>query len=114
MKQFTPFQTKRANVLIRAECCNYVQGNWDALDAGEPVPCPQIASQSMLCLWFKNAVLPIDKTLCAELSTPDKQKPCAKCGALFQSSSNRAKYCNLCVNQIKRDQARERMRRKRQ
>lgn len=113
MKQFTPLQTKQVNALIRAECCNYFDGNCTVLDVGEAVQCPQIASQSMLCLWFWGAVLPCNKPLCAELFTPDKQRVCAKCGGLFQSSSNRAKYCNQCVNQIKRDQARERMRRKR-
>lgn len=113
MKRFTPQQTKRVNALVRAECCNYFQGACDALDVGEPVPCPQIASQSCLCLWFKRAVLPYDKALCAELSAPDIQRHCVKCGAPFQPASNRAKYCNKCVGQIKRDQARERMRRKR-
>ena len=104
MKQFTPQQTKQVNALVRAECCNFFQGNCDALDVGEAVPCPQIASQSMLCLWFQKAVLPIDKVLCAELAPPDTQKHCVRCGGVFLSSSNSVKYCRACARKVRREQ----------
>ena len=82
MKQFTPQQTKQVNALVRAECCNFFQGNCDALDVGEAVPCPQIASQSMLCLWFQKAVLPIDKVLCAELAPGHAKALCKVWGGV--------------------------------
>lgn len=104
MKQFTPQQTKQVNALVRAECCNFFQGNCDALDVGEAVPCPQIASQSMLCLWFQKAVLPIDKVLCAELAPPDTQKHCVRCGGVFLSSSHSVKYCRACARKVRREQ----------
>jgi len=45
------------------ECCNYDNGNCIALDDGEECICVQSISYSLLCKWFRTAVLPIDKPL---------------------------------------------------
>ena len=44
-------------------CCNYDSGNCLALDDGEKCVCVQSISYSLLCRWFRAAVLPQDKEL---------------------------------------------------
>ena len=55
-------QYRRARKLVRA-CCNYDNGNCIALDDGEKCVCVQSISYSLLCKWFRAAVLPMDKGL---------------------------------------------------
>ena len=56
----------------------------------------QSISYSLLCRWFKVAVLPLDAALCAEITKGrDEIKRCAVCGAAFTPNSNRAKYCRI-------------------
>ena len=73
-------QYRRARKLVH-ECCNYIDGNCIALDDGEECVCVQSISYSLLCRWFRAAVLPQDK----ELET-----------ALFHSLD--AKLCAVCVS----------------
>ena len=66
------------------ECCNYCNGNCLLLDDGEECVCVQSISYSLLCRWFKVAVLPLDAALCAEITKGrDEIKRCAVCGAAF-------------------------------
>ncbi len=88
----TPAQHKRANALIHKLCCNCVDGQCIMLDC----ECPQRISYSVCCKWFRNAILPQDKSLFAEVIEPDKKKKCAICGKAFVPKSNRAKYCSEC------------------
>ena len=99
----TPGQRRKANALIRKTCCNYDNGNCIALDDGEECVCVQSISCSLICKWFVNAVLPADKTLCAQIMG-QKVKHCAACGAVFAPGSNRAKYCASCAAQVHRRQ----------
>ena len=55
-------QYRRARRLVH-ECCNYDGGNCIALDDGEECVCVQSISYSLLCRWFRAAVLPLDKEL---------------------------------------------------
>ena len=55
-------QYRRARKLVH-ECCNYIAGNCIALDDGEECICVQSISYSLLCRWFRAAVLPQDKEL---------------------------------------------------
>ena len=55
-------QYRRARRLVH-ECCNYDCGNCLALDDGEECVCVQCISYSLLCRWFRAAVLPLDKEL---------------------------------------------------
>ena len=75
--------------------------------------CPQLISYSLLCKWFKVAVLPADKLLYAELYQTGDRKKCTECGTSFASSSNSVKYCPDCRKRITRRQAAERMRKRR-
>ena len=94
VKRLTPPQSRKVNALVRRTCCNYDNGNCILLDDGDECVCPQLISYSLLCKWFKTAVLP-------------------ECGAFFASTSNSVKYCPVCRKRITRRQAAERMRKRR-
>lgn len=93
--RLTPSQRSRCNRLIKRLCANYDDGNCLLLDDGEPCVCPQTISYSLLCRYFRNAVLPAEKELYADIF---KQRTyhCAECGAAFVPNSNRQKYCLSC------------------
>ena len=97
-------QLRRAKKLIRKLCCNYDHGNCLALDDGEPCVCVQGISYSLLCNWFRAAVLPLDESLETALLHQKEQKRCAVCGHPFLPGSNRAKYCETCAKRVHRQQ----------
>jgi hypothetical protein len=111
--RMTPAQRKRANALIRRECCNYDGGNCLMLDDGEETVCVQSISYSVNCKWFRRFVLLGDAALEAEIFQSGGVKRCAVCGAAFVPKSNRAKYCGKCAKAVHRKQknASERKRR---
>ena len=114
LRRLTPPQCRRANTLVRRECCNYDGGNCILLDDGETCVCPQTISYSLLCKWFRAAVLPLDRELTAELFTPEDKRRCEVCGVSFASASNNVKYCPDCRKWITRKQAVERKRKQRE
>ena len=59
------------------ECCNYDGGNCIALDDGEECVCVQSISYSLLCRWFRAAVLPLDRELETALFHRLDAKRCA-------------------------------------
>ena len=65
--RMTEGQLRRARKLIRRLCANYDEGNCLALDEGEGCVCVQSISYSLLCRYFKEAVLPADAELCAAI-----------------------------------------------
>ena len=75
-------QYRRARRLVH-ECCNYDGGNCIALDDGEECVCVQSISCSLLCRWFRAAVLPLDRELETALFHRLDAKRCAVCEALF-------------------------------
>ena len=99
--------------LVRRECCNCDNGHCILLDDGDECVCPQLISYSLLCKWFRIAVLPLDKLLYAELFKTEDKKRCTVCGAFFASKSNSVKYCPDCRKRITNRQAAERMRKRR-
>ena len=84
------------------DCCNYDDGNCLLLDNGEECVCPQSISRSLICKWFRAAVLPTDKGLCAALLHRERARPCAECGTMFVPRSNRGKYCENCAAIVRR------------
>ena len=71
VKRLTPPQSRKVNALVRRTCCNYDNGNCILLDDGDECVCPQLISYSLLCKWFRAAVLPADRLLlCGAL--PDR------------------------------------------
>ena len=113
IKRLTPPQSRKVNALVRRTCCNYDSGNCILLDDGDTCVCPQLISYSLLCKWFRIAVLPADTELYAELYHAEDMRRCSVCGAPFSSSSNRAIYCPDCRKRITRRQTAERMRKMR-
>ena len=113
IKRLTPPQSRKVNALVRRTCCNCDNGNCILLDDGDYCVCPQLISYSLLCKWFRIAVLPADKELYAELYRTEDMRRCSVCGAPFASSSNRAIYRPDCRKRITRRQTAERMRKMR-
>ena len=99
-------QHRRARRLVH-ECCNYDGGNCLLLDDGEPCVCVQSISLSLMCRWFRVAVLPLDGELAAALLCRGSRKRCAVCGAAFVPKSNRGKYCPDCAGRMKKIKAAE-------
>ena len=60
VKRLTPPQSRKVNALVRRTCCNCDNGNCILLDDGDYCVCPQLISYSLLCKWFRIAVLPAD------------------------------------------------------
>ena len=110
--ELTPSQRRQCNRLIKRLCANFDDGNCLLLDDGEPCVCPQTISYSLLCRYFRNAVLPADKELYTEIFKQRTYR-CAECGAVFTPNSNRQKYCTVCSKRIHRKQKTESERRRR-
>ena len=113
LPRMAPAQHRRANALIRWECCNYADGDCIALDDGNACACPQKISCSVCCKWFRWAVLPLDGTLEAGVFRDKDLKRCAVCGCVFVPKSNRAKYCPDCAARVHRRQKAESERKRR-
>lgn len=94
--RLTPKQRQKANALIKRLCANYDGGNCLVLDDGEPCVCVQSISYSLLCKYFRNAVLPAEPMLeAAILGT--RFGRCVSCGAPILKKGNRKKYCGKCA-----------------
>ena len=74
IKRLSSRQSRKVNTLVKKECCNCENGNCILLDDGDTCVCPQLISYSLLCKWFRIAVLPLDKLLYAELYQTDCRK----------------------------------------
>ena len=103
-------QARRVRQLIRRLCANYDGGNCLRLDNGDPCPCPQLMTFSLLCKYFRKAVLPTDPELSASIFHKPIGRRCHLCGAPVISLSNAAKYCPLCA--IKERRRRDALRKK--
>lgn len=112
LPRLTPKQRQRANALIKRLCANYDNGNCLALDDGEPCACVQSISYSLLCKYFRKAVLPTEPLLEADILGTRFEK-CVSCGAPIIKKGNRKKYCEKCAQRAYKKQQAEYARRKR-
>lgn len=103
----TEAQFRRAKKLIRKLCANCENGNCLLLDDGEVCVCPQLISYTLLCRYFRAAVLPTDKALYDEIMRTDSRKRCAECGAVFAAESKNVLYCKACAARRTRRKKRE-------
>ena len=99
--------------MTRAGCANNDLGNCLLLDDGDDHVCVQAISYSLLCRYFREAVLPADKKLYAEIVRDDSLRRCEVCNCPFAAGSNRAKYCPACAGKIRRKKKAENERKRR-
>ena len=106
-------QFRRARKLIRRLCANCEGGNCLLLDDGDPCPCPQMISNTLICKYFRAAVLPNDRELWAKILGGGPTQRCVICGKPIYRASNAAKYCVNCAarERRKKDAARKRKKR---
>ena len=102
--------------MTRAECANNDCGNCLLLDDGDACVCVQAISYSLLCRYFREAVLPLDPVLEAALTAEGnapETRPCPICGGAVLADG-RMRYCSpACAGAALRKQKREYMRKKR-
>ena len=96
----SPEQRKIMRRLVR-RCCNYDNGSCIALDDGDGCVCVQRISHSLICRWFRKAVLPTNRELKECLLSQQWTKKCIVCGTAFLPGSNSAKYCPVCVAKVR-------------
>lgn len=110
-------QFNSARAIIKIQCCNYdnVTGSCLALEKLEPVPCPQLLTQSMVCRHFRDVLLEDkrNREFKAEVMGESHRKVCDLCGQHFRALSNRAKYCAKCAKIKRLEQERTRQQRNR-
>ena len=96
--RMTEAQLPRARRLIRSLCANCNSGNCLLLDDGyEPCPCPQMLTCSVLCRYFRAAVLPADRELQAEVMA-DSRRRCRECRRPFVPKAKNTLYCPECAD----------------
>lgn len=108
-----PRQRLRAYDLVRRECCNYDDGMCVVLENGYGDACVQCISHSVMCRWFRDAVLPLDAGLKKELYPETRGKQCEQCGVFFHPGSNRSRFCKECAKWREKRKRAERMRKRR-
>ena len=101
-------QFRRAKKLVRSLCANHDYGNCVLLENrfGTCV-CPQLISYSLICKYFRAAVLPVDKELHAEVMGTDKRRHCIGCQQPFVPERKNNLYCKPCVAKRERQRKRE-------
>ena len=90
-------QLRRVRKLIQGLCVNCDGGNCLLLDDGETTVCPQLITYSVLCSYFRAAVLPADRVLYADIMERDSRKRCTDCGAPFVPTGSRGIFCPRCA-----------------
>lgn len=97
--RLTPGQLRSVRGLTK-RCCNFLDGECLLLDGA----CPQYISRSLLCRWFRRAVLPQQTKLEQAILSPKKLRRCEVCGTSILARSGRAKYCPACAAAVHRQQ----------
>ena len=106
--RLTPGQARSVRGLTKC-CCNFSQGDCLLLDG----VCPQAVSRSLICRWFRRAVLPEQPKLERAILSPGQRHRCEGCGRGFLTRSGRAKYCRDCAAKVHRKQKAESARKRR-
>lgn len=89
LPRLTPKQRQRANALIKRLCANYDNGNCLVLDDGEPCICVQSISYSLLCKYFRKAVLPAEPVLEADILAHALKSACPAVRRLSRRATER-------------------------
>lgn len=104
-------QFRQAKRHIQNLCANWDKGKCLLLGR----ICPQIMSYTLLCKYFREAVLPDweCRQLYASLFKDYNVRRCAVCGKSLQGKSSRTKYCPKCALLVHRQQKAKSIRKKR-
>lgn len=115
IRKFPRGVRRKATAEIRDHCCNlWHKDKCLLLDNGVEHRCTQLEADSIKCIWFRDAVLPGNPVLLAEIKGEiGTTRTCKVCGSLFKSFGNRALYCEQCKRKVRRNQATVRQQRKR-
>ena len=110
--------TERAAIrkLVKCLCANYDHEYGCLLLDGDCYMFYGVAyTNTGMCKYFRNAVLPTDPEMEAMLtgSAAVKTRPCAQCGAVFPADGKRAYCSDACANTALRKQKRDYIRKKR-
>ena len=101
----TESQLRQARRLIRGLCANYDSGRCLLLDN----PCPQCFSYTLLCNYFREAILPEDKNLTMAVYGEPVVRRCALCGKPLSGAKKNTLFCRQCaglrIRQSKREWA---------
>lgn len=94
--RLTPGQLRSVRGLTK-RCCNLSGGDCLLLDG----VCPQHISRSLLCRWFRRAVLPQQPKLEQSILNPKRLRRCEVCGTGILA---RSEYCPACAKEVHRQQ----------
>ena len=97
--RLTPGQLRSVRGLTK-RCCNFLDGDCLLLDGA----CPQFISRSLICRWFRRAVLPQQPKLEQAILRPKKLRRCEVCDTGILARSGRTKYCPACAKEVHRQQ----------
>ena len=98
LPRMTEAQLRRARRLILSLCANCDHGSCLLLDDGyDPCTCPQMLTCSVLCRYFRTAVLPGNRELYGEIMGMDHRRRCPECGQPFRPRSHNTRYCPDCA-----------------
>ena len=88
--------TQTASALIKTACANYAHGQCLPKDSN----CTQLQSNSLICKYFLEAVLPLSPTLHAKIMSNTHAKQCTTCHRLFRAVTPYAKHCHQCTSTL--------------
>lgn len=97
--RLTPGQPRSVRGLTK-RCRNFLDGECLLLDG----VCPQHISRSLICRWFRRAVLPQQPKLEQAILRPKKLRRCEVCGTGILARSGRTKYRPACAKEVHRQQ----------
>ena len=110
--RLTPGQARSVRRLVKL-CCNNADGDCLLLDDGESCICPQSIAYTLICKYFRHAVLPAEPELEEGIFHPKDMRRCTLCGTRYIAGSGRAKYCPDCAAEVHRKQKTAHARKKR-
>ena len=102
MTRVTDSQFKKVKKQVKS-CCNYNNGFCCVLDS----ECAQELTKSLCCTWFRDAVLPDNKALYAEIYNSGEVSKCKLCGKKFVKTGNRQLYCPDCAKKNRAEKRRK-------
>ena len=110
--RLTPKQARSVRRLVKL-CCNNADGDCLLLDDGENCTCPQSIAYTLICKYFRHAVLPAEPELEEGIFHPKDMRRCTLCGTRYIARSGRSKYCPDCAAEVHRKQKTAHARKKR-